>query len=41
MRAGKGTRFTLNRPERWEKIEKLFYAAWQMPASERESFLAG
>ena len=27
--------------ERWEQIEKLFHAAWQVPAGERESFLAG
>ena len=27
--------------ERWEQIEKLFHAAWQVPAERREIFLAG
>jgi serine/threonine protein kinase len=27
--------------ERWQQIEKLFHSAWQLPAGERESFLAG
>jgi len=27
--------------ERWEQIEKLFQAAWQVPAERREIFLAG
>jgi serine/threonine protein kinase len=27
--------------ERWEQIERLFHAAWQVPAEKRESFLAG
>ncbi len=27
--------------ERWEQIEKLFHQAWELPAGERESFLAG
>jgi len=26
---------------RWEQIEELFHAAWQVPAGERESYLAG
>ena len=26
--------------ERWEKIEKLFQAAWELPAGEQDSFLA-